>query len=55
MSSEEEIFKNVLKKSRNKYGLFCLNCLILRHTPKNKIVINNRNIKVSDRSIRPFW
>ena len=30
MSSEEEIFNNVIKKSRNKYGLFCLNCLILR-------------------------
>lgn len=30
MSSEEEILNNVIKKSRNKYGLFCLNCLILR-------------------------
>jgi bisphosphoglycerate-dependent phosphoglycerate mutase len=30
MSSEEEIVNNVIKKSRNKYGLFCLNCLILR-------------------------
>ena len=30
MSSEEEILNNVIKKSRNKYGLFCLNCLIMR-------------------------
>ncbi|MHA1257777.1 MAG: hypothetical protein ACTSPS_19510 [Promethearchaeota archaeon] len=53
MSSEEEIFNNVIKKSRNKYGLFCLNCLILRSSfqelnefiKKNNIFIIN-DIKV---------
>ena len=53
MSSEEEILNNVIKKSRNKYGLFCLNCLILRSSfqelndfiQKNNIFIINE-IKV---------
>ena len=47
MSSEEKILNNVIKKSRSKHGLFCLNCLINRSsfqelnefTKKNNIFI----------------
>jgi len=47
MSSEEKILNNIIKKSRSKHGLFCLNCLINRSsfqelnefTKKNNIFI----------------